>query len=173
MKRLVAGIALSLVVAAAANADPLAEARAGKMQCYRPDMARKTCLAMASYSFDANGTITNKAVVLISPQQNVTMTTTSSVVVKGEAVCGPMRREDIETAQIAVNGTVLPDEQAAGVRGQLVQAVSNQIGKEVCTTYLPSGDKLAAQVTVDGAANPLYTQEVIWVKPEDGYQVAP
>lgn len=173
MKRLTAGIALSILVFAPANADPLAEARAGKMQCYRPDTVRKTCMAMASYIFDTNGTITNKAVVLISPQQNVTMTTTSSVAIKGEAVCGPMRREDIEAAQIAVNGTVLPDDQAAGVRAQLVQAISNQIGKEVCTTYVPAGDKLAAQVTVDGAANPLYTQDVLWVKPEDGYQVAP
>lgn len=173
MKRLLSGIALSLVVAAAANADPLAEARTGKMQCYRPDTARKTCVALASYIFETNGTITNKAVVLISPQQMVTMTTSSSVVIKGEAVCGPMRREDIEGAEIAVNGTKLPDEQAAGVRGQLVQAISNQLGKEVCTTYVPSGDKLAAQVTVDGAANPLYTQDVLWVKADDGYQVAP
>lgn len=173
MKRLAVSIALSILVFGAANADPLAEARAGKLQCYRPDMARKTCLALASYSFEANGAISNKAVVLISPQQNVTMTTVSSVVIKGEAVCGPMRREDIEAAEIAVNGTKLPDEQAAGVRAQLVQAITNQIGKEVCTTYVPTGDKFSAQVTVDGAANPLYTQEVIWVKPEDGYQVAP
>lgn len=173
MKRLAAGIALSLVTLAAAHADPLAEARLGKMQCYRPDTAHKTCMALASYAFESNGTITNKAVVLISPQQMVTMTTKSAVVVKGEAVCGPMRREDIEAAEIAVNGTILPDAQAAGVRAQLVQAINNQIGKEVCTTYLPSGDKLAAQVTVDGAANPLYTQDVLWVKPEEGYQVAP
>lgn len=173
MNRLLAGIALSAVALAPANADPLAEARSGKMQCYRPDTARKTCVAMASYIFETNGTITNKAVVLISPQQMVTMTTSSSVVVKGEAVCGPMRREDIEAAEIAVNGTKLPEEQAAGVRGQLVQAISGQLGKEVCTTYLPAGDKLSARVTVDGAANPLYTQEILWVKPEDGYQVAP
>lgn len=173
MKRLVACIALSISVFAPAQADPLAEARTGKMQCYRPDTARKTCMALASYSFESDGTITNKAVVLISPQQVVTMTTKSSVAIKGEAVCGPMRREDLEAAEIAVNGTILPDAQAAGVRAQLVQAVSNQIGKEVCTTYLPSGDKLSAQVTVDGAANPLYTQDVLWVKAEDGYQVAP
>jgi hypothetical protein len=173
MKRLVAGIVLSVVALAPANADPLTEARSGKMQCYRPDTVRKACLAMASYSFEPNGTITNKAVVLISPQQNVTMTTTSVVMIKNEAVCGVMRREDIEAAQIAVNGTRLSDEQAAGVRAQLVQAISNQIGKEICTTYLPAGDKLSAQVTVDGAANPLYTQDVLWVKPEDGYQVAP
>lgn len=173
MKRVCTGVVLSWLALSAANADPLAPARTGGLQCYHPDTARKTCMALASYAFESDGTITNKAVVLIAPQQNVTMTTRSLVVIKAEAVCGPMRQEDILAAEIAVNGTILPDAQATGVRAQLVQAVSNQLGKEVCTTYVPSGDKLAAQVTVDGSPNPIYTQEVIWVKPEDGYQVAP
>ncbi len=173
MKRLVAIVGLSVLAWSAAQADPLAEARAGQLQCYKPDTARKTCAARSGYAFGSDGQIINTADVLLAPQPALIMRTSSSVVIKGEAVCGPMRKEDIETAQLLLNGAPLPEDKAAAVRAQIIGAFQQQIGKEVCTTYVPAGDRLSAQVSIDGVPNPAYTQEVIWVKPEDGYAVSP
>lgn len=173
MKRCMAAMCLLAFMGSAAHADPLAEAHAGKLQCYRPDTARKTCAALSGYVFDNAGGITNNAEVLLSPQPLLVMRTSSPVVIKGEAVCGPVRQEDIETAQILLNGDVLSEDKAAGVRAQILGAYQGQVGKEVCTTYVPSGDRLSAQVTVDGVPNPAFTQEVIWVSAGDGYKVSP
>lgn len=164
--------AFSILALAVAHADPLAEARAGKLQCYRPDTTRKTCGALSGYAFQ-DGTIINSADVLLAPQPVVIMRTATPVVLKGEAVCGPLRKEDIDSATILVNGTALPEEKAVQARAQIATAFKDQLGHEVCTTYVLNGDKLSAQVTLDGVVKPEFTQTVIWVKPEDGYSVGP
>lgn len=164
--------ALTILTLVAANADPLAETRAGKLQCYRPDTARKTCGALSGYDFKG-ATIVNTADVLLSPQPVVVMRTATPVVLKHDAVCGPLRKEDIDSATILINGAVLPEDKAVQARSQIAAAFVNQLGHEVCTTYIPDGDKLSARVTLDGVAKPEYTQTVIWVKPEDGYSVGP
>jgi hypothetical protein len=157
----------------AAKADPLANARAGMIQCYQPDTARKVCGALSAYIFEHNGTITNKGEVLLAPQPVLIMRTSSPVTVRGDAVCGPMRREDLDAAQIFVNGAPLAADKAAEVRNQVASSYQAMMGKEVCTTFVPTGDRLSARVTIDGVPNGQFTQEVIWVKPEEGFQVAP
>ena len=62
---------LALFAAAAlspANAyvGPLALAGKGMAQCYVPNVATKTCASMATYHLNADGTFTNKAMVLIA-----------------------------------------------------------------------------------------------------------
>ncbi len=163
----------ALTLSAAHAADPLAEAQSGKLQCYKPDTARKTCVALAGYVTQSDGTITNNAEVLISPQPPMVMRVSSLVTIKGEAVCGVMRPADIEHADFLAGGNKLPDEQAAAIRAQMIPMLQSQFGKEVCTTYVPAGDRLRANVTIDGSPNPVLTQEVIWVKPDEGYQVGP
>ena len=173
MNRFAAVLGLLAMMCSVAYADPLAEAHANKLQCYHPDTARKTCAALSGYVFESSGRITNNAEVLLSPQPLLVMRTTSPVVIKGEAVCGSVRQEDIETAQILLDGAVLAEDKAAGVRAQILSAYQGQVGKEVCTTYVSSGDRLSAQVTVDGVPSPAFTQEVIWVMADDGYRVSP
>jgi hypothetical protein len=172
MMRLVMAAA-AILAFSAASADPLAEGFAGKQQCYRPNVEKKTCAALSGYSLRHDGAIVNTADVLLSPNPQVVMRTISTVQFKDEAVCGPMRKEDIQVATILVNGAPLPEDKAVSARAQIIGAMKSMLGREVCTTYVPDGDKLSAKVTVDGAAKPEYTQTVIWVAPEDGYRVAP
>jgi hypothetical protein len=169
------GLVLTAAVLAisAASADPLAEGLAGKLQCYRPDPVKKTCGALSAYSQRRDGAILNSADVMLSPNPVVVMHTLSTVEIKGDAVCGPLRKADIDTATILVNGKELPEEQAVGARAQIATAFQAMLGKEVCTTYVPDGDKLSAKVSVDGTPNPAFTQTVIWVSPADGYKVGP
>lgn len=171
--RLVMAAAVVVLAFSAAAADPLAEGFAGKLQCYKPNIEKKTCGALSAYSERRDGAIINTADVLLSPNPAVVMRTISTVERKGEAVCGPMRKEDIEAATILVNGAPLPEDKAVGARQQIIGAMQPMLGQEVCTTYVPDGDKLSAKVTLNGTAKPEYTQTVIWVKPEDGYTVAP
>jgi len=166
-------LAIAVLTITAAQADPLENARAGQLQCYRPDTARKTCAALSGYSFNKDGTISNQAQVLLSPQPVVVMRTISPVSLKGEAVCGVARKEDIDTATILVNGSPLPEDQAAQARNQIFAAMQGLQGQEVCTTYVAEGDHLTTKITLNGQPKPEFTQTVIWVKPADGYTVSP
>lgn len=173
MKRVLAVLILTASFFPAASADPLKEAHSGKLQCYRPDTARKTCLALSGYATQSDGTILNNADALFAVQPPLVMRTTSVVAVKGEAVCGSMRQADIEHAEFLADGKKVPESQAAAIRAQIIPMLRSQFGKEVCATYAPSGKKMSATVTIDGVANPALTQEFVWVKPEEGYKVSP
>ena len=53
-------LAAAALVITAANADPLAKARTGELQCYRPNTEAKTCAVLSGYSFQGSA-ISNKA----------------------------------------------------------------------------------------------------------------
>jgi hypothetical protein len=176
MKRIAMMVALALLAGtgwARADNDPLADARQGRVQCYTPDAARKTCAAMAAYVFSPDGRITNPAVVLVGAQPVTLMRVTAPVEIKAGAVCGVPRAEDIDGAAIQVAGRQLTPEEAAPIKAQIETAFAARNGKEICTTYVPNGDRLSAQVTVDGVPEPKMSATVIWVAREDGYTVAP
>lgn len=173
MRYLLAGLAFLIVLPGKGLADPLAPARHGKVQCYEPDQARKTCRSIGSYTFESDGTIMNQAEALISPKQLVIMKTNAPVVVRGDAECGTPRKEDLDRAEIDVDGQKLAEEQAAGARLQIEQAMASFIGKEICSTYAPqSNGTMLTSETLDGA--PMQNHEVVlWVDPNDGYKIAP
>jgi hypothetical protein len=133
---------------------PLSPARKGQLQCYQPDKARKTCAALAGYSWDAKGAITNRAEVLVSRDPLITVTTRTPVSIRGEAVCGPIRAGDLQAADVMVSGAPASPSVAGKVRDGMVSAFSGQIGKEICTAYPAAGDHLQAKITIDGAAHP-------------------
>lgn len=170
---ILASAMLACSTAAHAADDPLAPAREGQLQCYMSDAARKTCGSLAGYSWDAKGAITNRAEVMLAPNPVTTMVSTTPVTVRDGAVCGPIRAEDLEAAEIRVGGAPASAEVAASVHKQVAAAMSFAIGHEFCTTYVPTKDGLKAQVTVDGTAHPEMSAIVTWVKPGDGYKVAP
>jgi hypothetical protein len=162
-----------LSTGARAAEDPLAEAHEGKLQCYVQDAARRTCRAISRYDFGADGKIQNPALVLIQAEPVTIMAVTSEVQEKGQAVCGVARSGDLDQARIAAAGRQLTPQETEAIKTQLKSAMAARLDKEVCTTYIPQGDELVAQVTVDGAPAPELSAAVIWVRPEDGYTVAP
>ena len=169
----VAAAAACVLLQGADAADPLAPARAGSLQCYGPHMVSKTCSALAGYTFNDDGTITDQASVMVSPDQFIVMKTNSPVTIKGDAVCGALRKADIAAAKIYMHGQMMSPDEAIQVRMQLEAVMAPRFDKEVCTTYQPYNDKFYAHVTIDGVPDPGSSDYVLWVKPDDGYKVAP
>jgi hypothetical protein len=152
---------------------PIAEANAGKWQCYVPDIARKTCQSLGGYKAGKNGAIDNTAIVLIAPQPVITMETVSPVSVKAGRVCGPLRAQDIDAATVRRDGKTLEMQQSAGIKAQMKTALGDMLGREVCTAYLPQNGMLLARGSVDGVEKPELDQPVLWVSPADGFKVGP
>ena len=166
-------LALTLALAVPAPlqaADPLAPARDGQLQCHMPDKARKTCAALAGYTFAADGTILNQAEVMMNPSPLIVMRDESPVVVRDGAVCGPLG--GFEDAVFTIEGQPADPATADMIRGQ-VSAAFRQLGTEGCTRYAPQGEGWLAEAVVDGRPRPDLNQTVIWVSPSDGYSVRP
>ena len=164
-------LTLALQAAAPAVADPLAPARIGDLQCYRPDPVRKTCRSLAGYAFAADGKILNRAEVLLQDAPPVTMTTVTPVTIRDGAVCGPL--SGIDKAQIAFRGRRISEADAVPIRAQIQRSMADVLGQEVCTTYRRSGDWWIAEATLNGVARPDMQDTVIWVPASAGYTVQP
>jgi hypothetical protein len=152
---------------------PITPAAQGQLQCYTPDVARRTCRSLAAYKSKANGAIDNTAIVLISQSPSISMTTVSPVVIKANQVCGSIRSRDIDAARFTLDDRPADPAQTATLRQQMQSAMKGFFGHEICTTYVPADGSLLAKVTVDGASQPTMDQKVIWVSPTDGYKVSP
>ena len=164
-------LVVALIAIAAAPSNPLARAEAGELQCYRPDVAKRTCQSIASYDRTAPGTYDNKALVALSSE--ATLETHTPVVLRGDAVCGYIRAQDILAGTVRNRGAVLAPDAAKGVLEKLAQAVAPFAGKEICTRYVPSGADLAAKVSIAGTYRPDQDVKVRWIGASDGYSVTP
>src|SRR5262249_22807421 len=131
-----------------AQADVLAPARQGDLQCYAPNTQAKTCAAMAGYTFDAQGNISHVGDIVIYPNPVIVMHMTSRVVVRDGAVCGPLRQEDIDHATFTVDGQTPLAEDMQTIRTQFAQQAASLLNVDICTTYTPAdGGALRADAT--------------------------
>lgn len=154
------------------NANPLAPAVAGRLQCYAPDRAKRTCQSLASYVPNSAGGFDNTVLVVISVDPLITHETVTPVTVKQGAVCGYIRPEDLRRGVMRREGKPLTAGQAKPLLDQIERALTPMLNREVCTQYVPSGDHLIARGTLDGVKDGLPDVDVIWVSPEEGYRVA-
>ncbi len=175
--RLLCGAALALgLVASPATAqegDVLAPARAGQLQCFEPNVAAKTCQSLGGYTFHANGGIDNIAEILLMPSPVIVMRASGPVTVENNAICGPLRAEDIQNATFTIDGVAANAEEAAQLKAAMTQQLAPMFGVQNCLTLTPDGEGFRAESTVAGAPRPELTQRAIWVGASDGWRVAP
>ena len=132
----------------------------GQLQCYTPDVARRTCRSLAAYKSNAKGAIDNTAIVLISQNPPISMKTVSPVVIKANQVCGLIRPRDIDAASFTLGERPADPAQTATLRKQMQSAMKGFFGHKICTIYVPADGSLLAKVTVDGASQPTMDQRV-------------
>ena len=154
-----------------AAADPLASARAGKLQCANPNVEKKTCMALSSYKLNPDGSFESTTTLVVAPQPLITMEVKAPGTVKDGALCGPIRKTDFDAAKFQMDGKPLDEAMAGAIRTQVVGSITPMLDKMGCARETPDGAAFKAEVTLDGVAHPEMTQRVLWVKPEDGYKL--
>ena len=170
-----AALAAGIVCAAPASAqtDVLAPAREGQLQCYVPNAPAKTCQSLAGYSFDAQGGIMSQGDVMVMPQPLIVMRVSTPVALRNGAVCGPISPEDLQRATFTIDGVAANETETQNIRAALAQQLAGLLNVDVCTTFTPESGGFRADATFNGAPRPEMTQRVIWVRPDDGWRVAP
>lgn len=169
---LIAAAALALLVPQ--DAGPLEPGRAGKLQCYGPNVAAKTCTAIGAYRFEADGTIWNDARNQIAASPAVVLYATGRVYVRDGAECANSENRAEEITRIDVDGVELPREQFLIARQQIAANVQQVLGDgEFCSTYAPNPDgSLKASVSINGVARPEFESTVLWIEPDAGWTLA-
>ncbi|ATY31484.1 hypothetical protein [Sphingomonas psychrotolerans] len=166
--------ALFLLLTAAAPqavADPLAAAKAGKLQCANPNVEKKTCFSLTSYKVNSDGSFVTTTTVMVRPQPVVTMEVKSAGTIKDGALCAPILTSDFEAASLQVDGKPADPAMASPIRAQVVTSIAPLAGKMGCTREVPEGAMSRAEVMLDGVARPELSQRLLWVKPGDGYKL--
>jgi hypothetical protein len=153
--------------------DPLGPITQGQQQCLSPDTAHKLCHTLATFTRNADGSYTNKAVTLISQDQPVTIETASEVVIQDKAICAQIKADHYNNAVIRVNGAAAPKDMADPLISKLANATVNLTGHILCARYIQNGSQILSQRAIDGVYNPQLDQLMLWVSPADGYKVAP
>ena len=113
-------ILAALAIIALADPDPLGAAREGMVRCYRPDLERTTCRAIASYRFEQDGRIINDAENLLSATPLIILRGRNDVFVPAGAECSTDPFTESSIVGIDVDGLQLANEQLATVRSALV-----------------------------------------------------
>jgi len=155
--------------------DPLAPAREGLVQCYGVHVERKTCDGIGAYSVGQDGVLTNNSMNVMSVEPLVLMRATSKVYVRGEAECSMVTDPASMIVGLEVDGAALEGEQFEILRQEIAAGLKANLGTgEFCTTYHPGQNGLLrATVTVNGVEKPQVENTALWVRPEDGWRVAP
>ena len=162
----------ALIAASAARpANPLALAEKGQVQCYRPDAQKKTCQSIAAYQRTGPGTYDNKALIPVS--KDATLETHTPVVIKGNAVCGSIRAQDMIAGTLRMSGKVVAHDAAKPILERIAQSLGPLAGKEICTSYEPAGSNFTAKISVAGSYRADQDETVRWIGPADGYAVTP
>ena len=166
---------ISLLIGAALQAatlpEPLRPASEGKLQCYTPNVQKKTCASLASYRLSVDGGIDNSAQVGI-PGAPFVMKSVTSVRMEDGKLCGSTSRKDIEDSTITRDDRPASPAEQAEFKAILIQATAPIHGRTICTLLKPDAGGFVAQAWVDGQRVEAWDQKMIWVSLEDGYEVA-
>lgn len=167
-------MALLALAGAPQDAGPLEPGRAGKLQCYGPNVAARTCTAIGGYRFEADGTIFNDARNQINASPAIVLHATGRVYVKDGAECARAENRAEEITGIEIDGVRLDGARFEAARQQIAANISAVLGDgEFCSTYHPNQDgSLRAEVAIDGVPRPEFESTVLWIEPNAGWTLA-
>jgi hypothetical protein len=153
-----------------APVDPLAPAREGKIQCTVPNVEKKTCAAITTYTPTASGYL-NETEMLVSPAPLITARISAPLTIEGDAACGITKAEDFAAAQVMQDGKTWSAEQAKPILDQMMAVLAPYFGKKSCARIKTVNGALVQESDMDGVAQPQFTVPMLWISPADGYRI--
>jgi hypothetical protein len=166
---------VALGTMALADPGPLAPARDGLVQCYEPNVEQKTCQSIASYRFETNGRILNKAETVLGDNPRIVLIAEAEVYVRDGAECSSESVSPDHILSVEVDGLALSGDDLAGISQVIATAINEEVGEgEFCSTYHHKPDgSMTALVTVSEQPRADLSAVVRWVRREDGWRLEP
>jgi hypothetical protein len=157
----------------AKTANPIAKADNGYVQCFVPNVASKTCMAMSGYTKSGEGTWTNTTLILLDANSPLTVEISGEVFLKNGDVCGRFKPEDLQDYKIRYAGRNVPNQLRAQITRALDRQYSVVLNKTSCSVFFEDNGAKMMKTTVDGKDVDAPHVWYRWVLKSDGYRVAP
>lgn len=154
--------------------DPLADARAGRVQCHEPDTAAHTCRVMTWFSEGADGRIQVRQLTALSDSPSVAAELRMGVTREGEGLCGVVNEAYMAGFRIvsarAPYAPLNDKRYRILYRDALVATLWNR--KSCAYAFARSDDAMQLEVgTVDGEFAGEMMSSYIWIDPGAGYRL--
>ena len=153
-------------------ADPLAEARAGKLYCDTPDHKAKTCEGGALFRFGEEGGILAALMIPINNEPDLAIALPVRSWIEDGALCSRPEQADIDRMRLMM-GTK-PYETPAGEKllGMFKGGFAKMmVGKTMCEHIFTNGDRLFSVGFVDGVHRPELDGEIAWLAADSSYDL--
>ena len=180
MRSTVLALSLAFLGPVAAHADGLSEARAGKLQCYEPNLANRTCHGLFKIVIKADGSATSGGDVLLNVLNGssvlVMRTPQSAATVTGNSTCSVARKSDIEGSVFLLDGKPVNAESDRRIKDDMETRQAASFGTTECSIYTVAKPGVyQVTETVNGKPQPVGSHIVgmIWVNPSEGYKIGP
>ena len=122
----------------------------GKVQCFSPNVARRTCQTIVQYRALTNVAFINTATVLINSQPGMTMRVSTTSRVVNDAVCGTMMPGNLADATLYRDGAVVPRDVARPILAKVATEMAPLMGRETCTRFAATATGFVAKVSIKG-----------------------
>lgn len=132
----IAVLLLAIAAGTDANLDILAQSKAGKMLCSNPDVASRTCLAIAAYKVFTDGSVFESTEVLLAPTRSLTLSMSVKADVDGNTVCGTMTEAAFQNAKVRMGGEDLPPDRNLLALNRLKVNLGPLFGKKPATRFV-------------------------------------
>ncbi|MGX7926176.1 hypothetical protein ACWPMX_06335 [Tsuneonella sp. HG094] len=153
--------------------DVMANIRAEHQLCSNPDVENKTCSALATYTLREDGAVVERVEMLLAPTAPISMELTGPLFVRGQKTCGALSADALSAVTYRVNGEPASAEQLAAIKPRVEAAMEPMIGRRACDEFLLIEGVLNKQGSVEGIDVVVPAKPIAWVKPSEGYSVAP
>lgn len=155
-------------------ADPLAPARAGKIQCLDPDPAARTCRGMAWFDLRGDGSVVARQIIIFNNLPAYAAEARFRVKREGAALCGTL--SDAEMASHRVVSSRAPCAPARDDRIVILfreEMLATLWNRKLCSYhYERAGDDLQQEVgTVDGVFAGELMSLYSWIDPKAGWRL--
>lgn len=162
------GMTLALASGTASAVDPVALSARGMIECTLANEIEKTCLNMATYRRQADGTIISEDETLINHQPPVIIKSRTKVTVRGEQMCGAFTDPVASGAIVTIAGQPASEAEAQTWRTWYRDQGGALIGQVACATYTSRG-KSVTITSIGGLAARSNAIPVRWVHVDEGY----
>lgn len=171
---LLSGTAFDLDPAWKPVADPLAPARAGKIQCHEPDPAARTCRIMTWYEVRADGRARSRSISAINDEMGIAAEARMDLTPEGGGMCGTVDDAYMASYRLVRNrapfAAVDNKQLTILYREGLLAALWNR--KHCAFNFARDADDIGLDVsTVDGQFAGEMMGQFSWVDPKAGYRL--
>jgi len=154
-------------------ADPLAPSRDGWLSCVQPNREAKTCESIYRYRW-VGQKIFYDVDVLFRSEPKTVLRLRSQMYSRDDAVCSLTFDAESGVISMSINGHEADDETLAQARREVAEILKDTDGQEYCVRYTPAEDgQFVYWASVEGIPRTEPEGLMMWVRPGDGWRVAP